>query len=372
MNQLAKVASQFLREQVEDNPEVSPDEESETESFFKKGIIVLPTYAKVSLGEEKKFWVYVNKDVIKGDPVGTVVSCDNEIIEPLDQIIQLQQHSKKENSFVGTFKVRAKKLTDSCVIQLKSKAFPLGEAIVEVVEPGLEIRDFISPLEFEHKSYSVEEGKSRILHLYAKYPEVISKSTSIKAWTTDDTNVAVRGSVTLDPVIGSNYARGDIRVEGRRIDSSAEIKAAVNGREAQATVKVKSKITKTVEMEIRIEDEDFGNFRARWADHDGKPNLLLISAKHESVRRYLGPPPEYAGQEGPIFRLLLAEIVAESVCRKVLGLEAKNKPWEFALRDLMSDQAIVDEVFSKLHRRFREFVGLAHRVMVGDIEISSS
>jgi hypothetical protein len=91
-------------------------------------------------------------------------------------------------------------------------------------------------------------------------------------------------------------------------------------------------------------DEDYGNIRARWADREGKPNLLLISAKHRSLSRYLGSPPRFPGQNTALFRVLIAEIVAESVCHRALTLEAKQRPWDFRWADLKEDYMIADDV----------------------------
>ncbi len=126
-------------------------------------------------------------------------------------------------------------------------------------------------------------------------------------------------------------------------------------------------------IEIDFSPEPFGNFRARWADHEGKPNLLLISVVHPSVSRYLDPASEgFPGQEKPWFRVLLAEIVAESVCRKALVLEAKERPWEFNWADLKEDNVIADDVLAKLQQRMRKFVGDAHKVMLSDSEIKAA
>jgi len=120
---------------------------------------------------------------------------------------------------------------------------------------------------------------------------------------------------------------------------------------------------------IELRDEDYGNFRAKWADHEGKPHLLLVSAKHKSLSRYLGPAPDYEGQDAPHFRLLLAEIVAESVCRKSLTLEAKERTWEFRWADLKEDHLIADDVLAKLQQRIRDFVADAHAIMLSDAEV---
>ena len=80
----------------------------------------------------------------------------------------------------------------------------------------------------------------------------------------------------------------------------------------------------------RIVNEPFGLYRAMWGDNEGKPNLLKISSQHDSIKRYLGPEPEFVGQNSNHFRALVAEIVAESVCRKTLEREARKRSFRWA------------------------------------------
>jgi hypothetical protein len=126
-----------------------------------------------------------------------------------------------------------------------------------------------------------------------------------------------------------------------------------------------------VKIDFEIRDEDFGNFRALWADREGKPHLLLISARHKSLRRYLGDPDKgFPGQNTPLFRVLIAEIVAENVCRKALTLEAKERPFDFLWADMGKPDIIVDDVFAQVQQRLRDFLSKAHEVMLSDSEIS--
>jgi hypothetical protein len=99
------------------------------------------------------------------------------------------------------------------------------------------------------------------------------------------------------------------------------------------------------------------------------PNLLEISATHDSIKRYLSPTPPYKGQEEPHFRVLLAEIIAESVCRKALELEVKTKPWDFKDDFSGSPEVVVTTVLTHLQRRMRDFVSTAHSIMLGVAEI---
>lgn len=99
-----------------------------------------------------------------------------------------------------------------------------------------------------------------------------------------------------------------------------------------------------------------------WSNQN--PNLLEISATHDSIKRYLGPEPDYAGQEKPHFRVLLAEIITESICRKALGLEVKTKHWYFKDDFAGSPEVIVETVLAHLQKRMRDFVATAHSIML--------
>jgi hypothetical protein len=145
------------------------------------------------------------------------------------------------------------------------------------------------------------------------------------------------------------------------------ITASINGDKATTQVKVTQKEDKGIKIEFDFRNEDFGNFRSLWAEHEGKPNLLLISVKHDSVKRYLEYNPEkgkWVPDNSLPFRVLLAEIITESVCRKALTLEAKARAWEFKFADLKDDHVIADSVLAQLQKRIRNFTGIAHSIML--------
>jgi hypothetical protein len=122
-----------------------------------------------------------------------------------------------------------------------------------------------------------------------------------------------------------------------------------------------------VPMKFKIVSKNLGVYRAQWSTSE--PNVLEISAAHESIKRYLGPEPDYPGQEKPQFRVLIAEIVAESVCRKSLELEVKNKPYDFRDDFIGTPEVVLTSVLSHLQRRIRDFVVIAHSIMLGESEI---
>lgn len=297
-------------------------------------------------------------------------SIDKQVLDPT---FEIKPHRTKEDRFLGTFRVRGESLKDTVMIRAAYDGLPEAQAIATVVESRIEQRFFDEPLEFEFQDYKVREGSRRSLELYAKYPEVVAEPSEVTLISSDSASVPIRGACRLEPVAGANYAHGTVVVQGRKLHAKAEIQASANGRVAMANVHVVQRPPEAgVPIEIQLRDEDYESFRARWADHENKPNLLLVSARHKSVSRYLGPAPEFEGQNSPLFRVLLAEIVAESVCRKSLTLESKERTWEFRWADLKEDYLIADDVFAKFQRRMRDFVADAHAIMLSDQEVKKA
>lgn len=371
LDRLARKAGEFLKQQLEDIQELSQGEDVDKTAFSKLGVLIFPTYLNVALGQERTLTYYVKTALLKNNRKTVTVEAEDVALAVLDALFELKPHRTRQDLFVGTFRVRGVAIKDSVIIRAICGNLPRAEAVASVVETKIEERAFDQPVEFEHDEYRIREGSRKSLELFAKYPEVVAEPTEVALSTSDGAGVPIRGGCQLVPVVGSNYAWGNVVVQGRKINAKAEIKASVNGREAATSVKVVQRPPETtIPIKIELRDEDYGNFRAQWADHEGKPHLLLVSARHKSLHRYLGPAPLYEGQDAPHFRLLLAEIVAESVCRKSLILEAKERTWEFRWADLKDDHTIADGVLAELQKRMRDFVADAHAIMLSDDEVT--
>lgn len=375
LDKLAKLAGQFLREQLDELEELGAGDALDTEMFAKQGVLIYPTYLNVGVGSERTLTVYVKRSLLQNinEPV-TIEAPSSDELEVGGSPFTLHAHKSKEDRLLGSFKVKGKKLSSGPItLTARCDGLPAVEAKVQVVENKIEERNFTSPLEFEREEYHVRQGSRKALRLFAKYPDLIATETEVNVTSSDGSKVGVRGRCVLTPIAGSNYAEGIVLVEGRTLKSKADVKAEVNGRKAATTIKViaKSDEDRSIPIKINIRDEDYGNFRAIWAKHEGKPHLLLISARHKSLARYLGPAPDFAGQNTPLFRLLIAEIVAESVCRKALVMEAEERPWDFRWADLKEDHLIADDVLAKMQQRMREFVASAHASMLSDQDVKA-
>jgi hypothetical protein len=297
-----------------------------------------------------------------------MVKSDDPAVSILDIPFKLKLHPKRNDKLIGTFRIRGEALKEAVCLQTKSEGVPEAEAIVKVIENKIEEHEFAEPLEFEHNFYRVKEGSSKTIRLFAKYPELVTQDTIINVVSSDSESVPIKGRCCVIPIEGSNYARGEVVVQGRRLKGRAvEISASINGNKATTKVKVTQKEEEGVPIKFKIVSKNLGIYRAAWATQE--PNLLEISATHDSIKRYLSPEPDYAGQEKPQFRVLLAEIIAESVCRKALTLEVKAKPWDFKDQFAGNPELVADAVLSHLQRRIRDFVAIAHSIMLGESEI---
>jgi hypothetical protein len=371
LDRLAKRASEFLRQQLEEIKELTQGDDVD-KTAFDQGTMIFPTYVKLALGEERALTYYVRTAKLDANRSehGASAIADDPTVVVLDPSFELHPHRTKSDRYLGSFRIKGQSLTDSTIIRAVYDGLPEAQAVVSVVEKQIEQHLFEEPLEFEFHEYRVRDGSRRSLQIFAKYPDVVADQTEVSVVSSDAASVPVRGTCTLVPIAGTNYAQGNVVVQGRKLHARAVIRAEVNGRVAETSVRVVQQPPEAgAPIRIQLRDEDYGNFRARWADHEGEPNLLLVSGRHKSLSRYLGPAPEFEGQNAALFRVLLAEIVAESVCRKSLTLESKERTWEFRWADLKEDYLIADDVFAKFQQRMRDFVADAHEIMLSDAEV---
>ncbi|MBU4311788.1 MAG: hypothetical protein KJ706_03615 [Candidatus Omnitrophica bacterium] len=295
---------------------------------------------------------------------------DSAAIEFINPLLKLMAHKTKKNLLYGRFSIKGLTLKEQVCIETKCEGLPKAEALINVVENKIEEKEFTFPLEFEYKQYKIKEGSSKVIRIFAKYPEIVNTETEIKVISSDNVSLPIKGRCLLVPVQGSNFASAEVTVEARRLcHELLTLSAKLNDIEAMTKIKIVQKKESGLPLKIELKDEDFGTFRAKWGDYEGQPYLLLISAKHLSLKRYLGPAPDFVGRDSVHFRAILAEIVAESVCRKSLLLESKQQSWMFKWADLKEDNLIAETVMAELQKRMKEFLPVAHQIMIEEKDI---
>ncbi|MGA2158973.1 MAG: hypothetical protein ABSG90_07125 [Dehalococcoidia bacterium] len=369
LDQLAKRASLFLKQQLEDTQELGQSEDVDKEAFTKEGVLIFPTYLKLAVGDQRTLSYYAKSSLVSEKTIQVMVEADDPGLAVLGTPFELRPHRTKGDRLIGNFRILGKAPKNSVIIRATCGGLPVAQAMADIVENIGEWRLFEAPLEFEHKEYTVQEGSRRSLQLFARCPEVVAEPVVALVTSSDSASLPVQHTCQMNTFAESNYALGVVVVQGRKLNAKAEIRASVNGRDAITHVRVVSKAEIGIPFKFELCNEDLGKFRAMWGEREGKPYLLRVSARHKSLARYLGPPPEYEGQNAPHFRILLAEIVAEAVCRKALSLESKERTWEFRWADLKEDYLIADDVLSRFQERIRDFVADAHIIMLNDAEL---
>lgn len=361
LRRLAEAASKFMREKLEEMEQFAPVEPSQQEAFVKTGVLLAPRYAKILVGEQKSFYFKaLRRDFTVTSGTARVV-CTDPNVDVAGSEFPLVVEPADEKVLRGTFSVEGKGPTESACIQVTYSDYPPAQAELVVIA-GLENIDLPGGLAFDHKHYTVKEGTKKEIALRAQYPDVVGEKSLATVSSTESSDVPVRSTSYLEPVLGTNYAEGGVVVYGRRLGASATITAEVNGRKAttQVTVVQKEKEPPAVELKFEFVPYELGqSYRATW-DRE-RPNVLLISAKHESISRYLGEESDnYSGQDTPHFRALLSEIIADNVCRKIIQERARTNRLEFE---------DVETFYLHHNRLMKEFTPVAHRIQVSDQEL---
>lgn len=364
LKKLAKEASKFIRDKTEEIEEITFTGEIENKEFTKKGVLIIPDIYTLAVGEIKTFGFRAKKRDGISEEETVKVSCDNDSLRVITPEFPLSASPTSEGILTGSFKVQGIRETNSACLMVSYNGFPPAEAIISVVESKIEEVEIPNGLAFERESYQLKEGKKKRLLLRAEYPSVVGDETPVETVCDCEDIVIIRPQARLRPITGANYAEGYVSIQGRKIGAKGKITAKVHGRDAQTEVKVIPKEREEgVPIKIEIRDEDYGNFRAKW-DRPNNPNLLLISARHDSLKRYLGPKPEFNGQKAPHFRLLVAEIVSENIVYKIVETLEKRTPWEYVDLNI--------EHFYALHNKYmREFTPIAHEIQLTKRELET-
>jgi len=149
----------------------------------------------------------------------------------------------------------------------------------------------------------------------------------------------------------------DVFVSGKKLGGKAKIIAQLRGYLAEANVIVVQRdIEGPFSFVIKIVDKDFGPQRAVWTEHN---TILEISARHKSLTRYLDPREKnFAGQEKPHFKVVLAEIVADQVVRRLMELREEKEGPEPDL------DYPAHAVYATHQKYVGEFLPLAHEIQL--------
>lgn len=359
LKKLAREASKFMREQLEDLGVTSPTDVVNPKSFVDKGLAIVPSFTQIATGDEKTFLVRVSGRL--GLPLGTVVkpmlskSAANSL-ELIGAAVDLAPDPAYEGALRGAFKIRAKEQIGRVQIGCQVDSLDPIFSEVQVVTPGPIDLEIPNNFSFHRQQYTVRPGSKRRLILRTRFdpPPSSPPTPSVRLSSADV--ATMRSRTAFDLVPGTTYYEAVIEVEGRKLQGLTRVIAAEDGRQAECDLRVVSKEEEGVDLEFKLVSHSLGqNYRAVW---DRKqPNRLLITTQHETVNRYLGAEDDsYPGQHSGPFRVLLAELIADNVCRRIVEEHARALPHEFD----------PDKVYLLHNRLMKEFTPIAHRIQLSN------
>lgn len=358
LRKLASEVSKFIREQTEILEEPDDDNYLDPSSIPSGGMIIVPGGFRIPIGEARKFYVYIKPTSDQTERQIGISTESNSILLNSD----IEGLLDRDNGILYTsFSVMGMDYADN--IKIKVSWSGVEKFVSVSVVKKEEIHPYVKDFAFEKDEYKVRKGKHKEILILANWPnfvhgEVECQVTSDKGEFIDFTGRRTKLKyAAFDD--GTEMAIGTIKIYGKKIGGPTIIKTSLQKKEIATKVSVLPPKELGHDIEIRVVDEDLGEQRALW-----NGNLLKISGRHNSIRRYLGPAPDFSGQDHVHFRLLLAELIADNVARRILELNSQKNIREFEDMDVTS--------FYIKHRRYmNNFLEIAHKIQIPESEIEN-
>jgi Histidine kinase-, DNA gyrase B-, and HSP90-like ATPase len=320
---------------------------------------IIPERVTLYLGEDKTISVVVSREVgatqieLEPDPEGVVELIDGSTLP-------LSEHPRREELLIAT--VRLRPLIENEDTCLTVRCGELEAVAIAEVRPE---REIVSPqppeqLEWERSSYQIAHGKRRLLKLRAPVDVVNSQRTSTVHVGSSDPGIVVLGAGwELEFDEDELCFCGSIAVEGRVLGARAVLTATMGAASANAAVVVSQRDDEGgPRLTIKIEDSAQGRYRA-FVEREGDRTVIKILAGHSAIKRYLGPGPDFPGQESVAARLAIAEIVSGEAARLVM--EKKHR----------SPGELDGPAFYADHLAYMEkYLARCHKLMLADNELN--
>lgn len=357
LRKLAQEASKFLREKLDEAGAPTSGDQARKKSFMKSGVAFTPSYSQVPVGQTQKFTVRTSRtlDLPTGTEVRPIIGkAARRIIELASPPVDLEPDPVHDDFQQGSFVVRGLgvgKVQVGCQVDGVAPIF--GE--IQVVDPDPVDLPVDGGLEFSRKKFTVRPGATKRLTIRARFDGIVLDVPTIRFDSEDQSVIKLRQRRNLELVDGTTYYEGSIAVEGQIVNAKTVLTAKIGDKSASCVVEVVNrKRDQGIDLSFELVDYSLGqNYRATW-DRE-KPNRLLITTQHESINRYLGDAEAgYPGQHSEAFRVLLAELISDNVCRRIVEEQLRVIPGEVD----------ADRVYVQHNKLMREFTPIAHAVQL--------
>ena len=352
LNQLEKLASQFLRDETSSEEEPRDQDAIDPSNQLRgKGYTLNPPFLKLVIGRSARYWLNINtrvfQEVREGDSVQVTRMTRDVSVHP--NIMELEPHPKMPDVLRAQWNVTGESRTEAT--GLVAAVGPIrAETTLEVLGDEKERYKHITGLEFSSARYMVKTDGSRkpiqVLCPLDMAPEGGQLTVNVT-----DRKFQLKGEIRLAPRAESGVSIAKFGVCSNSEGVIATIKASFGEQVAEA--QLMGKDPTGVGIKIELENIDLTSQRSQWVG-----NVLKIAARHPSIRRYLGLKSEgFPGQGTKHFRLLLAEVVADAVVRKALSSFERDGEYDGEIRDW-------DFYYSEYHKMMSKFLPDAHKLQL--------
>lgn len=346
-------AVKFMERHVsEDDVTRDPNDRVRDSKMLQKGFTLNPPFAQIVQGHSVRFWLNVKREAFPelSTEDSVEISCMTDEISTSKHYAQLEPHPTQEEVLRAIWTIKGEHPTKATGVKIRVGPI-VAESHIEILFSEKDKYDHVKELCFHRKHYTGIVGKAKTVEILAPYPSLIGRSTPI-AVSCNSKSFRITGEHRLVPRPELGVAICKLRIYANEPDCCGTLIAQVDT--SKAVAEISSVLPYGTPIKIKLEDKDFENQRSKWHGY-----TLQIAARHPSLRRYLGPPKEFPGQEAKHFRVLLAEIVAEAVCQRLLAKNTRDHPEEFQDADW-------DLYYAEYTKLMTEFLPIAHETQVKD------
>lgn len=357
LNKLESAAAKFMEDnQADDDTSRDPNKDDQSAKLKEKGYSLNPPFAQLICGHSQKFWLNIRQDAFPEFQVGSdvFIKCWSAEITASKNICGLEPHPTQEGVLRAVWTVKAIKVTSATGIRVRIGSIVI-ETGIEVFETEADRYKDVVELRFGRKQYRVStDSKRKSVTLMAPISQVpIATPFEVECSNSD---YAITGKKVLKPSKTTGIARCVFHLHTGVTGASGLLTARVNGQEA--TVNLIGTNPKGTGISIKLEDIDLGNQRYSWRN-----NVLEIAAKHPSLQRYLGPKSDgFPGQEKQHFRVIVAEIVADAVCSKILEKREASGQYD-------GEECDWNFFYAEWSKLMTDFLPLAHSLQLPPSEV---
>jgi len=360
LDKLAKEVAKLISEELR---EIEAEELPGDEAGQPPLLAIVPEVAFAYIGEDRTLTVAArNENISIGDEVA--ISLDPEgVVELLTPMVSLRAHKRREDVLVGQIRLRPMLEGESTLVTAVCEGRS-ADSIVEVRPPREVVEEEIEPpdtLTFSRPSYRIGWHKTKDLQLEAPAAVVAEFGEHAKIASSDPGVVIRTPLVRLEYDDSVEFYRAKVRVEARTLDATSVITADLGGLTATAQVKVTRKEEGTA-IRIRIEPKSFGIWRAIMeTEEDGagaKTTVIKIAGRHPAIRPVLGE--SFQGQDTPLCRALIAEIVADIASRHVVTKLYRLRSG--------TEEFDADRIYREHYKRVQRFLPRFQRLLVGKLD----